>query len=240
MQPDFYTRSGGRISPGDIFDSLPHARVPKPLRIARKVTVGLPPKVQAKITGELREVFSVTIPEIQAGFEFSDQGEEILSRAKLSRAIFMTWGSEVDADTNSQKLDSKDWLIAPLFPLKNHVGKILKIPNSGETIDFAEAIRTGKSARYFPLRPIPGDAEESYFVDFKKICTVAASHCIDLKRTWQLAPAALNDFYSHLLWFFTRKRIFFSPVACRSCGREVDLGVTFEGQPLDGEEELGG
>jgi len=240
MPPDFYIPSKSKISPGDIFDSLPYARIPKPLRVAKKVTVGLPPRVQAKIRGELREILDVTIEDSKTGFDFSGQGEEILSRAKISKAIFLTWGSEVDADTGDGKLDRKDWLIAPLFPLKDQEGKRIQKRSSGEIIDFAEAIKAGKSPRYFPLQPIPGEDGDLYYADFKKVCPVAASHFMDLPRKWQLAGPALNDFYSHFLWFFTRKKIFFAPISCTGCGREVDLGITFEGQQLDAEGDGGG
>src|SRR6266550_6553145 len=150
MPRDFYIPSQSKISPGDIFESLPYARIPKPLRVAKKLTVGLPPRVQAKVRGELREILDVTIQGSMAGFDFSGQGEEILSRAKISRAIFLTWGGEVDADTGDGKLDRKDWLIAPLFLLKDQEGKTIKNATTGDLINFAEAIKAGKSPRYFP------------------------------------------------------------------------------------------
>ncbi len=234
MPEPFYENAGSLISPGDIFDELPYHRVPKPLMVARKPAFSLPKSY--RIAGELREVFEVGKHTPLTPLNFNPPGEEILSNAKMAKAIFLTWGSEVEDDERRGKLHKKDWLIAPVFPLwdlENY-----RAPESGgaDQVSLADAIRACKSPRYFPLMPFPNGNRGDYYVDFRKICPLAASHFTGLRRHWRLAPKALNGFYHQLMWFFTRKRIFLEPVRCDTCGSEVDLGVVFEGQPVNGED----
>lgn len=236
MQQAFYEKAGRLISPGDIFAKLPYIRVPKPLKVARKPRFTLPKKLKPRIQGELREILEPGKHDPDPPFNFDSPGEEILSNAKMSKAIFLTWGSEVESDERNKNLHRKDWLIAPLFPLAAFEGKEITDPRSGGTINLAEAIRAGKSAKYFPLQPFPDEESRGYYVDFRKLFPLVATHFSELPRQWRLAPAALNDFYSQLLWFFTRKKIFFGTIPCPSCGNQVDLGVTFEGQPIDGDD----
>jgi hypothetical protein len=237
MADSFYDRAGQLLSPGDIFDRLPYIRLSKPLKVARKPRVTLPARLKQKITGELREIFEVGKHEPTPSFAFESKGEEILSNARMSKAIFLTWGSEVEHDERSSNLHRKDWLIAPVFPLNPLEGKQITDAHSGKTMDRADVIRAGKSPRYFPLQPLPDQDSHEYYVDFRKILPLAATHFQSLPRSWRLAPRALNDFYSQLLWFFTRKKLFFGPVECSSCGKPVDLGITFEGQPVGPENE---
>ena len=96
----------------------------------------------------------------------------------------------------------------------------------------SDAIRSGTSPRFFPLPPLPRTQIELY-VDFRKIGSLAANHFEGIPRTWRLAHRALNDFYHHLIWFFTRKKLFFEPVRCNNCGAQVDLDTAFEGQPIE-------
>ncbi|MGA2608020.1 MAG: hypothetical protein ABSH01_11260 [Terriglobia bacterium] len=237
MGDDFYAKAGSLISPGDIFDGLPYIRVPSPLKVSRKVSFSLPPKY--KLEGELHEVFEVGRHNPTPGFNLDPkgQGEDVLSTARMSKAIFLTWGSEVEGDERSGRLYKKDWLIAPVFPLAGLEGLRIRDRRTGDVIEVAEATRAGKSPKYFPLQPFPREEIAGYYyVDFRKLCPLAASYFSGLPRRWRLSPAALNDFYNQLMWFFTRQRVFFEPVKCRNCGTAVDLRVIFEGQPVDGGE----
>jgi hypothetical protein len=236
MPPAFYEKAGARLSPGDIFQSLPIARLPKPLRVVRKVKITLPPKIKSAVRGDLREIFEVGKDVPNPGYNFDSPGEETVSYSRISMAIFLTWGSEVDSDVIAGKLNKKDWLIAPLYPLGAFDGKALSDPRTGSKVDLGQVIREGKSPKYFPLPSFPNDNSSGYYVDFRKIFPLAASYFEGLQPIWRLAPMALNDFYSQLLWFFTRKKIFFGPVPCEKCGAQVDLGVTFEGQRIEGEQ----
>lgn len=235
MAHRFYDRVGSLISPGDIFNELPYVKVPKPLRVARRFPGSLPKSIGAK--GELREVFQYGKDTADPPFNFKPPGEDILSNAKMARTIFLSWGSEVEGDQRSGKLDKKGWLTAPVFPLDALEGKEFVDSRSGQRVSLAGAIKTGRSPKYFPLEPLPGDEESpGYYVDFRRICPLAATHFVDAPREWRLGAVALNDLYHQLIWFFTRREIFFRPVHCKKCGSAVDLNIIFEGQPVDPEE----
>ncbi len=146
-------------------------------------------------------------------------------------------GSEVEDDERGGDLHRKDWLIVPIFPLvKLEVRTTDR--RTGQPIELAEAIRAGKSPRYFPLEPLPGEESKGFYADFRKICPLAATYFQDVPRHWRLGPEALSDFYNHALWFLTRRRIFFGPISCQNCGRAVDLKTVFEGQAIDPEDEM--
>jgi|SRR5579862_2085648 len=219
MATAFYEKAGRLLSPGDIFSTLPCIRVPKPLRAARKVSFSLPARFSVK--GELRDVFDPA--EHDPDPPFGHPGEEVLVNGRLAKVVFLTWGSEVEQDERHGSLHKKDWLVAPVFPLEGISGAA------------ADAIKDGKSPRFFPLPQMPDESSGIHYVDFRKICPLAATHFQELPRQWRLSPTALNDFYHQLLWFFTRKKIFFGPLTCSRCGGEVDLGVVFEGQPINPE-----
>jgi len=224
MPPSFYEKAGSLLSPGDIFERLPYIRVPKPLRIARKVRFSVSRKFP--LQGELREILELDKHEPDPPFNLEPmgEGEELLANGKMAKAIFLTWGSEVEQDERHGDLHKKEWLIAPVFSLA-------RCPAESAAI-----IRNGKSPRFFPIPHLPSEAGLDYYVDFRRICSLAASHFQQLPRQWRLSPVALNDFYNQLLWFFTRKKIFFGPVECNKCGNSVDLGVVFEGQPINPDE----
>lgn len=231
MAEPFYVKAGSLISPGDLFDTMPYHRVPKPLRVARKTAFTLPKTY--KVQGELREILQVGKDNPIPDFNFAPPGEDILSNAKMAKAIFLTWGSEVEGDEISGNLHKKNWLIAPLFPLSPLEQARVVDPSGGSMIRMVDAIRAAKSPKFFPLPSIPNEGPEEYYVDFTKICPLAATHFQGIPRQWRLSPVGLNDFYHQLIWFFTRKQIFFEPIKCKSCGSLVDLGLTFEGQAVD-------
>jgi hypothetical protein len=233
MTKHFYERTGKLISPGDIFEILPYVRVPSPLRVARKIPYTLK---EGAVQGELREILEVGRHKPDPDFDFNPPGEDVLSNGKMSRAIFLTWGSEVEGDERAGNLHKKEWLIAPVFPLSVFKGKTYADPLTGDVIDLVEAVRGRKSPKYFPLEPLPGEEEAiGHYVDFRRICALAATHFQNAARTWRLGPPALNEFYHQLIWFFTRREIFFQPVQCNKCGARVDLNVIFEGQPVNPE-----
>ncbi len=235
MADAFYDKAGSLISPGDIFERLPYARVPKPLRIARKFPGSLPKSVAVR--GELREIFEYGRESIDPPPNFGLPGEEVLFNVKMAKAVFLTWGSEVEDDERGGNLHKKEWLIAPVFPLSELRSAEFRESKTGQRVSLVEAIQAGKSPKYFPLQPLPADSEViGYYVDFKRLCSVTATHFADGPRHWRLGRTALNDFYHQLIWFFTRREIFFRPIQCKACGNPVDLGVVFEGQAVEPEE----
>ncbi len=90
--PPFYVNAGSLVSPGDILDLLPHSRIPRPLRVARKFSGSLPKG--SRIQGEVREVFEVGKHEPKPQFNWDPPGEEILCNARMARAVFLTWAAK--------------------------------------------------------------------------------------------------------------------------------------------------
>src|SRR4029077_13174484 len=140
---------------------------------------------------------------------------------------------EVEGDERSGKLDKKHWLVAPVIPITGELRR-QRIPETGETV--AAAIVGNKSPHSFYIPGLPGEESEDHYIDFRKICPVAAGHVRRINRKWRLSGPALNDFYQQLMWFFTRQKIFFEPLKCGNCGARVDSNIIFEGQPVDPEQ----
>jgi hypothetical protein len=232
MAESFYEKTGTLLSPGDFLAPLPYTRVPKPLRVARKIARTLPR--QFNIQGELREILELGKHNPEPAFDFGVPGEEILSRAQMARAVFLTWGSEVEGDQRGGDLHKKIWLIAPVFSLESLHGQIQR-PGTERTTQLADVVRAGQSPRFFPIPAFPEEESSGFYVDFRRICPLAATYFGDISREWRLAPTSLNDFYHHLIWFFTRRKIFFGPIACPQCRSPVDLDIVFEGQPINEE-----
>jgi hypothetical protein len=229
MSPSPYQPSGSLISPGDILDKLPPVKLPTAIKVARKWAYNLPAKFQVK--GELHDVLEVGKNLTLQDSKLGGMGEQVLVATKTSRVIFLTWGSEVEDDERSGKLDKKHWLVAPITPITDELRR--QRTENGETI--ADAIVGNKSPHFFYLPCLPGDEPSEYYVDFRKICPVAASHVQRIDRKWRLSSLTLNDFYHQLMWFFTRQKIFFEPLSCSTCGARVESNVIFEGQPVEPE-----
>jgi hypothetical protein len=232
----FYIPAGTLLSPGDLFDYAPYSRLQTPLKVARKPAFSLPKTYH--ISGELRELLDPAKDSFKPPLNFAPPGEETLATVKMARAIFLTWGSEVEDDERRGQLQKKDWLIAPVFPLSDLENVF--VPQDGENprIRMVQAIQEKKSPRFFPMEPYPDDeAGSGYYADFRKLSCIPASQLHQLSRKIHLSPQALDGFYHHLIWFFTRKRVFQQPYLCPECGKAVDLGMTFEGQPLDAEQD---
>ena len=232
MTQPFYERTGQLISPGDLFENMPYVRIPRPLRVFRKVKFTLSGKYI--VQGELGEALDVEKDDPTPPFHFDSDGdgEHVLASTRIARAVFLTWGSEVEADERSGKLQRKTWLVAPVFPLSGINAEMVD-PRTGQKFSLRTAIKEGKSPKFFPMPPTSADGSDDSYVDFSKISPLAANHFQGASRTWRLAPMALNGFYSQLMWFFTRKKLFFGPIECSNCGQPVDLGISFEGQPIN-------
>lgn len=233
MMPTVYDRAGSLVTPGDLFENMAYYRVRYPFKVVRKYAKNLPAKLQ---TGrELKEVFEVGKEAPRPPLNFSPPGEEAIGNLKFARAIFLTWGSEVDSDIRDGNVASRDWHIAPVFPLAD-LAKHKTIDESGNSIYVSDAIMQGKSPKYFPLPPNPDEPSPEWrYVDFRRICLVPAVYVSASTRSWRLGAPALNGLYVHLMWFFTRKKIFFSLIKCPSCGNELSRDEAFEGQKLEGQ-----
>jgi hypothetical protein len=230
MSLPFYELCGSLISPGDILDKLPLVKLPASLKVARKWPYNPPSKYQVK--GRLHEVLEIGKDLHLDASQLESTGEQILIPARAARAIFLTWGSEVEDDERSGRLERKDWLVAPVVPITDELRR-QRVSATGESV--VDAIAGNKSPHFFFLPGLP-DGLGDHYVDLRRISPVAAVHIKKIDRQWRLSASALNDFYHQLIWFFTRKRIFFEPLRCSNCGLKVDLNVIFEGQPLNPEQ----
>lgn len=224
----FYEKAGPLLSPGDVLGLLPYARVPKPIKVARKYPGSLR---GGPAQGDIRLILEVDKDTPTPPFDFESDGEEILLKAKMARAVFLTWGSEVDSDRQDGGLQKKDWLIVPIFPLDRMKGG-KRDSKTGEMISFAQRVEEGRSPRFCPLPPLPGEDVKLY-VDFRRICPIAATHFDAIRPEWHLGSQLWNHLFNHLMWFFTRRKIFFGPVSCPNCSQAVDRGVFFEGQAIN-------
>src|SRR5271165_1015461 len=119
MSLTFYEPCGSLISPGDILDKLPPVKLPAVLRAARKWSYNLPPRYPVR--GQLHEVLEIGKDLDAKASQLETSGEQILVTAKAAKAIFLTWGSEVEDDERTGKVARKDWLIAPIIPISAEV-----------------------------------------------------------------------------------------------------------------------
>jgi hypothetical protein len=238
----FYARPTQLISPGDIFPEIPITVSVPPIKVARKSKYNPPAKFGPQ---DLRRIFK--LPEeaaLVANLRLSMRpGEEALVTTRVGPAIFLSWGSQVEADErdlrDQSKPKNKSWLAAPIYKL-NDVPEdaVLEDPDTRERINLRDVVRQNRSHNYFFLAPFP-DRDESteYYVDFRKICSVGIAFFLDSKekRVATLTGDTLNTLFSRLMWFFTRAEYFFQPIQCGNCGHSVSIDIRFEGQNFDAE-----
>lgn len=236
----FYARPTALISPGDIFPEIPVSVCTPPLKVARKSQF----KPKAKFgPQDLRRIF--TLPHEEAGLGSSNLrtkiGEETLVTTRVGPAMFLSWGSQVEADerdvARSGDTRRKGWLAAPIFELADIPEEAqIEDPDTHEKISVREVVKTNSSHNYFYLPPFPGAVGGAgQYVDFRKICAVGMGFFVSTrsKRLATLAEDGLTLLFSRLMWFLTRAEYFFQPVRCISCGQSVQIDVRFEGQNFE-------
>src|SRR6267142_3669880 len=91
-----YARPTALLSPGDIFPEIPFSVGVAPLRIARRSGWNPP---AGRGTADFRRIY--TLPQDAAGLQnstlFTNQGDEALAHTRITKALFLTWGSEVES-----------------------------------------------------------------------------------------------------------------------------------------------
>jgi hypothetical protein len=238
----FYARPTTLISPGDIFPDIPITISIPPPKILRKSPFNPPAKFAHH---DLRRVF--TLPQDAAELNKSQMntkaGEETLAATRTGMAMFLSWGSQVEADERELlgkgKAQRKGWLAAPIFRLQEiPENAVIEDPKTGQQVSIREVVRNNLSHNYFYLPQFPERIDTNeYYVDFRKICAVGIKFFIDSKgeRIATLSESSLNSLFSRLMWFFTRAEYFFKPIACPTCKTEVPVDIRFEGQNFDAE-----
>lgn len=237
----FYAHPTPQVSPGDIFPEIPISASVHPLRILRKSKLNPPAKFGPQ---DLRRVF--TIPDDQTLVQdlhlIGKQGEEAIVTTRMRPAMFLSWGSQVEADerdaSQAKKTSGKAWLAAPIYSLGDIPEQaVIQDPETHEEINVRDVVRTNRSHNYFYLPPFPSSEGAEHYVDFRKIQPVAMSFftATASARLVTLTEDSLNLLFSRLMWFFTRAEYFFQPLKCGNCGQMVAVDVRFEGQNLNAE-----
>jgi hypothetical protein len=238
--PPFYARPPKELSPGDIFPEIPFSVQLSPIRVARNS--GINPK-PGDPPVNLKRIYTFGEGERPANLRLGhEQGEETLASTRMCRAMFLTWGSEVESVerrvAENGRVGKRSWLAAPIYRLDAvPEGNQEEDPETRERVSMRQLIRQGKARDNFYLPPLPGEAStEEHYVELRKITPVGIQFFMDAKsaRLASLMPEALNELYSNLLWSLTRYELFFHPIKCE-CGKEVPLDVRFHGQNTDPE-----
>jgi hypothetical protein len=235
-----YARPTALLSPGDIFPEIPFAVGVAPLRIARQA--GWNPKA-GRGPATFRQIF--TLPQDQADLQNSrlhvQQGEEALAHTRTAKALFLTWGSEVESTLRTiehqKRTGNRTWLAVPVYELGLIPENSRDLdPETGELVSFRDLIRTGKARDLFYLPPFPGAPNDEHYAELRKITSVGVQFFLDgmPHRIATLTMDTLNEMYSQLLWSLTRAQFFFRPVRCE-CGRDVPIDIRFHGQNFDAE-----
>jgi len=93
----FYARPGGDICPGDIFPEIPITTSIPPVKVSRPCAY-VPPVERG--VQEFRRIY--TLPDHATLLNnlaiTTVNGEETVSKTRVGRAIFLGWGSQVEAD----------------------------------------------------------------------------------------------------------------------------------------------
>ncbi|HXC34215.1 MAG TPA: hypothetical protein VNZ56_17190 [Verrucomicrobiae bacterium] len=236
----FYAHPTEEISPGDIFPEIPFSVTLAPTKVARQSGWNPP---AGRGPAEFRRIF--TLPRDQAELANSQlrtqQGEDVLANMRFGKALFVTWGSEVESTLrrvgeHAGRVGKRSWLAVPIFSLADiPEANTEEDPDTHERVPLRQLIRSGKARDDFYLPPFPGQQEEHY-AELRKITSVGIQYFMDARaeRSATLTPESLNAMYSHLLWSLTRAELFFRPVRCE-CGREVPIDIRFHGQNFDAE-----
>jgi hypothetical protein len=241
MRLPFYAHPTLQISPGDIFPSIPFSVSVPPLKIARNEGY-TPPRGRGP--AEFRRIY--TLPNDAAQIQNlrieTPRREETLSNTRTGKALFLTWGSEVE-DTERRiaeigRAGNRSWLAAPVYNLQEIPAENTEIdPDTNERVPVHDLIRLGKTSDTFYLPPFPaGPANEEHYADFRKITSIGVEFFLQARanRLVTLMPESLNEMYSYLLRSLTRAELFFRPIQCE-CGRQVPIDIRIHGQNFDAE-----
>jgi hypothetical protein len=237
----FYAHPTADISPGDVFTEIPFSVAVAPTRVARTHSYSPP---AGRGPAEFKRIY--TLPQDLAALTnsrlSSQQGEDILANVRFGKALFLSWGSEVEstlrAIEHSGRIGKRAWLSAPIFKLADiPAGNTEEDPETHEQTPFRELIRRGNARDYFYLPPFPEQSPEEHYADLRKITTVGVQYFREGQgaRIATLTEASLNEMFSHLLWSLTRAEFFFRPIQCE-CGRTVPVDIRFHGQNIDAED----
>lgn len=234
----FYKCPTDVISQGDIFPSIPFPIILPPVKVARPSP--FQPKAGRRSV-ELRQIY--TLPAEPPGELriLSTEGEETLSKTRSSKAIFLTWGSDVEDDerrfADRRRVGKRGWLAAPVHELLQEIpaGGMALDPDTRQETPVRDLIRRGKILHWFYLPPFPGiEPQVEHFASLRDITNIGAEffRTAIADRIVTLEKDPWNELMTQVVWIFTRAEFLFRPIRCE-CGREVQTDVRFEGQNFD-------
>jgi hypothetical protein len=235
----FYKRPTDLISPGDIFSSIPFPIVVSPLKVARRS--GHQPR-PGQGPADFRQIFTLPADQPNNMRLATPEGEETLAVTRASKAIFLTWGSDVEDDerrfVDRGRIGKRGWLAAPVYSLLDiPENNTAQDPDTHENVPTRDLIRRGKilQAFYLPAFPEVQPAVEHYAL-LRDITNIGAEffRASQAERLATLTMDSLNELLTQLVWVFTRAEVLFRPIRCE-CGRDVQVDVRFEGQNFDAE-----
>lgn len=233
----FWREPGEYISPGDVYPQVPVSYLVPPLRVIRRYSQNLKQKFDKK----LYTLHAFGEPDLTHTLQ-QKGGDETVSKSRLELGVLLSWGSEIAQDLKSYeqrgKAGGKTWLAAPVFDLGELPDeKKRTAEETGQLLSDRDVVRLNTSSHTFYLPSFPGDPPDHLgrYVEFRKICPVGIEFFTQSAndRIATLTPDAKNDMYHQLMWFLTRKELFFHPIACPNCGGEVPLDLEMEGQEVD-------
>jgi hypothetical protein len=97
---------------------------------------------------------------------------EIVSRGRMSFAMFLTWGSDVDADMKAllsgKKPAGRVWLAAPIDNLEKLQAEQKYKQPDGTQLSDRDVVKMNANHNRFYLPPLPSDTEAHLgrYVDF--------------------------------------------------------------------------
>jgi hypothetical protein len=238
----FYAHPTGYLSPGDVFPAIPFTTQIAPIKIARSAGYNPP---AGRGPADFRRIY--TLPDDAEHCSNNrietPEGEETLASTRVSKAIFLTWGSQVESTERriaapNGRIGKQGWLAAPVYNLNDiPAGSATEDPETHERVPLRDLIRQGRARDNFYLPPFPNNPEEhDHYVELRKITYIGVQffRAAQPERIVTLTMETLNELYSHLLWSLTRAELFFRPVVCE-CGRPVKIDTRFHGQNFDAE-----
>jgi len=113
----FWNKPGKDIAPGDVFPLITLPFLVSPVRSLKKSPVNPPAKYTQRQLWEMHEVDPANPPDGLAG----PGGAEVVSKARITMCMFLTWGSDVDSDITAAQQSGKPggrvWVAAPIHEL---------------------------------------------------------------------------------------------------------------------------
>ena len=194
----FYLPPGEEISPGDIFVDVPFPLLRFPLSFFRP---------RPDVRQQNRE-FSECLTPAQAP---PREGEDSPRGSLLIKtAMLLSHGCEVDNLLRKQSQERRHWLAAPI---ESFVGR---------SADLQRRVREGNQHNKFYLPGVKYLGDGEHFVDLRRITPINIPYFQQARKLCSLTETAQRALQSHLGVFFSGLALYLQPIACPTCGTEID------------------